>query len=584
MRRLLFSFSLLAFFISLFATGKKNDSLIPDEIQRKADYIFLESQKHYYVDEVGDYFNLLNIAKTLDNKDQYYGKELGYLLVLLADRESEVDSTVFKEGMAMLREAYLKDPDDFYSAVRYAAICQHFGYIDESLDIWENLTDKNPGKPEVAFSYADILFQRGDTADLHKTLEIYKNLERSQGYSLGLSSQKIRSYLTLRDTTNVLHELDSLLSRSPRNVQNQIYSGDVFMVMKMPDSALYHYNRAIEIDSTSGLAYHKLAEYYQTQGDSVKYDTEVFNALSQPDLDINEKVELMRGYVQNLYTDSLQRPRIEKLFELLTEQHPHEAEIRDLYSTYLAVTGDYYKSAEQTALCLDLDPSVITNWNRLISLYFTLQNNADALSTSLEAIHYFPDNAMFKLMASSAYIALEQPDSAISLLEIALKQTPAKELETLSDIETSLGDAFYKMKLPDSAFVHYDNALTYNPRNLLAMNNAAYFLACEGKDLARAENLSYVTIRDYPDNGTYLDTYAWVMFKQKNYEEAKNYIDKTLEIESEPTSELLEHAGDIYFMNLLPVEALEYWNRALELDPGNTLLQKKVKEKRYLIE
>ena len=85
-----------------------------------------------------------------------------------------------------------------------------------------------------------------------------------------------------------------------------------------------------------------------------------------------------------------------------------------------------------------------------------------------------------------------------------------------------------------------------------------------------------------PDNGTYADTYAWILFLQKNYGLAKEYIDKAMLDESCKTSDVLEHAGDIYIMNNDKEQALEYWRQAAEQDSDNKTLQKKIKRKKYI--
>lgn len=570
--------------MGLFAQKKKDNGYVSEERKRKADYIFMESQSQAEIDNFGDYFNLLRYAKSYDPDEIFYDKEIGNYYMFLAEQGSGTDSSILRQGYEMLRKGYEEDPSDLYSAVRYASWSQRLGFTDASLNVWKKLQEEYPNKPEIAYSYADMLFQKGDTSSIMEAIKIYNDLERTQGYGLGITSQKVRAYITLRDTVSAIKELNDNIFRSPKNPDNQIYAGDVYMIIGKPDSAFLHYNKALAIDSTNGTAYQKLAEYYQYRGDSAAYDREVFNALSSSNLEVPEKIDMMRGYVQNLYNDEQQRPRIEKLFEVLTEQHPLEPDIRDLYSIYLAVVGNYPQSAEQTAISVGLNPSELTNWNRLISLYLTLNESDKAIDAGKNAMHYFPDNASLKLLTSSAYLMAEKNDTAISLLAEALKFADPKDPEMLSDIETSLGDAFYKINESDSAFVHYDLALMYNPANILAMNNYAYFLACEDKELDKAETMSFNTLRDNEDNAIYLDTYAWILFKKKKFEEAKTYIDKTLENDEEPSADVLEHAGDIYFMNLLPTEAIEYWKEALELNPDNELLKRKVKEKTYLKE
>ena len=120
-----------------------------------------------------------------------------------------------------------------------------------------------------------------------------------------------------------------------------------------------------------------------------------------------------------------------------------------------------------------------------------------------------------------------------------------------------------------------------NPNNLGALNNCAYYLACEDRDLDKAEAMILKVVSEKPEDGTSLDTYAWVLFKKQDYVKAKEVIDGALENESAPSAELYEHAGDIYFMNKEPDEALEFWRKALALDPDNDLLKRKVKHKTF---
>ena len=88
-------------------------------------------------------------------------------------------------------------------------------------------------------------------------------------------------------------------------------------------------------------------------------------------------------------------------------------------------------------------------------------------------------------------------------------------------------------------------------------------------------------LKERPDEPTWLDTYAWIMFKKKNYVEAKAYIEKALADEEEESAELYHHAGDILFRNSDIDKALEYWEKALKLEPDNNMLKQKVKNKTY---
>ena len=56
--------------------------------------------------------------------------------------------------------------------------------------------------------------------------------------------------------------------------------------------------------------------------------------------------------------------------------------------------------------------------------------------------------------------------------------------------------------------------------------------------------MSLKAITAEPDNGTYLDTYAWILYQEGRYEEAKKYIDMAMEALEKKHRELLEAAED----------------------------------------
>ena len=147
------------------------------------------------------------------------------------------------------------------------------------------------------------------------------------------------------------------------------------------------------------------------------------------------------------------------------------------------------------------------------------------------------------------------------------------------------------------AYAAYDSALVYKPDNIGALNNYAYYLSVERKQLDKAEEMSYRTVKAEPSNGTYLDTYAWILFEKGKYVEARIYIDQALLNGGDKSSVVVEHCGDIYYQNGEPDKALEFWQKALKLseekpedgsEPRTTkelnLLKKKIAKRKYFSE
>lgn len=562
-------------------TGRSRKDTAGNGDADKSDYMYLEALRAKSKGNYDAAFALLLRARELNPADRETGLELSNFKLLLGSDAS--DSANLAEGMAMLREYWDANPSDYHTGVKYGLLSQRMLDRDEAIRVWSKLHDIYPDKVEISFQLAEALSQGGDEADRNRAIAIYDSIEAVEGPSMALSGNKIQLYFNENDTASVIAEADRLRESSPSNVEFLVFSGRVYATFGRGEEALKFLDRACEVDPSSGLAYFSKAEYYNSINDSVGYDREVFNALRQNSLDVETKLSILRGYIQQMYTDSLQQPRIRQLFDTLIVQHPLEHDIHDYYARYLIVTKDYDGAAEQEEQTLGLNPADPEGWEMLTSLY--LQNEKfdkaeDAINRSL---HYYPDNVRQLLILGSIYGQRNENDRAMEELNRALDKADPRDAEILSRIYTAMGDNMYQQNLPDSSYVYYTKAIQYDPTNTLALNNCAYHMACQGKDLDEALRLIETVMRSETDNPTSLDTYAWVLFKRKDYAKAREIIDRTIELtpEEDLSADVLEHAGDIYFMDGDPDRALEYWKDALRLAPDNELLQRKVKHKTY---
>ena len=136
-----------------------------------------------------------------------------------------------------------------------------------------------------------------------------------------------------------------------------------------------------------------------------------------------------------------------------------------------------------------------------------------------------PDMLEFYFYLAIAYNQAERTDDALAICQKALSHVKDdSKKEVVSDFYAIIGDAYHTKNLHAEAYAAYDSALVYNPSNIGALNNYAYYLSVERRDLDKAEEMSYKTVKAEPNNSTYLDTYAWILFVKGNYAEARLYI------------------------------------------------------------
>lgn len=567
--------------------------------RRKAAYIFVDAMADLNDEHYTDYTGKLHRATQLDPADVDIAAEYADLLLQTTD----LDSAATEAAYRALWRRFTADPADWANAAAAADMAGKLGRLDDVAAVWKALQRSLPGRNDPSMNLADtyvLMYLRGDSAAYDSAMTIYSRLEQGLGFDIGLSSHKIRALALRSDTAAVVGELRRITLAAPADPDVAIYAGQVYEQFRRPDSAMALYERVCALDSTDGRALMLRAQLHLSQGDSAAYDAEVFRALESPNLDFSNKMRMLTGYIRALFADSTQYARIDHLFEVMREVNPGEAELHALNAAYLAQTGRPDAAAEQAAYAADLDPENVERWTMLVQVQ--AMRDADVANEAIvdvarRAARRFPTALYFPIVGAGRLIFMKRYDEAAAMLDsfdIATVENP----EAASDYWSTRGDIEYGRGQRDSSAVLYERAITVNPHNYMAMNNYAYHLAVADSALDRAEHFSALAVKNDPENITYLDTYAWVFFRKGEYTLARQYIDAVLRIikdeEAKPddernpsntlSSEVLDHAGDIYFMTGDRAAALDFWKQALDLDPDAELIRRKVHHKTIFFE
>ena len=190
-------------------------------------------------------------------------------------------------------------------------------------------------------------------------------------------------------------------------------------------------------------------------------------------------------------------------------------------------------------------------------------NLDDVIQIARPALQYNPEALEFYYYLGLAYYQKKDTDQALDVFLKGVRQVNEKsDKNVVSDFYSILGDMYHSKDMHAEAYAAYDSSLVYNPDNIGTMNNYAYFLSVERKQLDKAEELSYRTVKAEPENATYLDTYAWILFEKGKYTEARIYIDQALRNGGDSSRVIVEHCGDIYYHLGEKEKALEYWKKA----------------------
>lgn len=566
-------------------------------VRQKARYYYMEAAARM-ADE--QYDNAYELARKAYDADTTYA-EAAMLLGQVRNALQRDSLRPELDPFHLMRKFTDRYPGDYFEGRIYAYHAQRSGRSDEALRMYQRFDSLFPDKTTELLNLAEGYAAAGRNPEALNALRKY---ERAEGKDPKISLRKMLLLLADADTVGALAEADSLVAYNPGKPSFYILKSNLLEHIGATDSAEYYLRLAELIDPDDGEAKMALAQYYRDQGDSVRYDKKVYESLLCESFDIDDKLEILTGYLASLLRGGSSSERGDHLFDVLTDQYPHEARIQELAAEYSAATGRFDTASERMTYAIGMDPDNSDYWERLMSYRVADDDNAGAEDAFKRAeARIEPTDNMLFILASSRLLD-NRPKEAIEtytrlLHSINPELNPSdsitdtrmrnrldyEDLMRLSSLYTTIGDAYYKLTDPDAAFRAYGNALFFNSQNVMAMNNCAYFLAETGRDLDRAEKLAQEAVRVSDEEPTYLDTLAWVYFKKGEYKLALPYQSQAVEKSADnPSAELYEHYGDILFMNGDPAGAVENWTKALELDPDSDILRRKVKHKTYFYE
>jgi tetratricopeptide (TPR) repeat protein len=376
-----------------------------------------------------------------------------------------------------------------------------------------------------------------------------------------------------------LAEIDRLIQKYPLESKHKLIKGDILMSVGQEQKAFELYMSVLETDPESPFVYTSLMEYFNKTGNKEKAMEYTIMALKNGQLDVETKMEILGQHIESLIKSEQKIENMETLFRLLIDYYPLEEAVHGYYAAYL----QYIKRDEDATAVYEsmiaINPSNTQTWFSLMQVYYSRKEYEKVLEIADRAIAVVEDKISFYFFKSVSLQLLERFEETIALINEAMILFENHENKALrSDFYAHLGDVYQKLEQSDSAFLAYEESLKLNPGNIHTLNNYAYFLSVEKKELGKAEKMSAKTIEKEPRNSTYLDTYAWIFYQQGLYTLAKFYIERAIDNlpKDQDSGVILEHYGDILWMSGDKSKAMEMWKKSYDSGHQNEALKKKI--------
>ena len=476
------------------------------------------------------------------------------------------------------------DSVNFWYNSAHADLMMALKRTDDAREIYERLARQYPDKSEPLYALSDLYMRMDSTA---QCLKILNALEEIEGVSSPLTEYKFFILQKAGRAEEGFAEYRKLIERYPYNVQYRIKLGDLQMQNAQIQEAKKTYDEAAAIEPDNAYVWVAQANYYSMTGNQAEADKLVAEALVNANLDVDTKNTVMTEYLKGTYRKfAIYRERlkagqtdvepldtvallhkVDELFSTVTAQHPSSPEFYELQAEWFNTQRKDSIAAECIRFAVDLKPTNPDYWERYLYYSTSWMPKDQMLARCDEALAQHPDMQTAYLIKAWAYVQQEMNDKAIEQYRLAIDHVTPPDANQISTLWGNIGDLYHLDQLDDEAYECYEKSLKYNPNNYTVLNNYAYYLSQAKRDLGRAESMALKVIQKYPDNATYLDTYAWILYLEESYVLADFYQQKAIDsVDPKDTEQctLYDHFGDIKVKNSDIKGAVEQWKKALE--------------------
>ena len=451
----------------------------------------------------------------------------------------------------------------------------------DAIPVFEKMYEQDKSREELLETIYRLYIQE---KDFKKAIDVLDRMETIDGKSERISLAKSALYVQMGDHQSAVEAVKALSEEHPYDMNYRTLYANTLMGNGQPDAAYEVLMSVLSEEPDNAKAQQSLRTYFIQMEDEVAVDSITQRILMNRATDTEDKAYMLRQLIGENERSGGDSTSVLNIFNQMLAQPNPAVEIAMLKAAYMDLKQMPRDSiATALELVLQMAPDYAPARLQLVQFAWEADDDARIISLCQAARQYNPEEMAFYYYQGMAYYRSEDKDHALEAFQNGISViNDDSSPEIVSDFYAVMGDILFQKDRKREAFAAYDSCLQWKPDNISCMNNYAYYLSLNGEHLDKAEKMSFKTIKAEPKNATYLDTYAWILFMQGRYAEARIYIDQALQNDSTIGAVVTEHAGDIYAMAGDIEGAVSLWQQALAQDPGNKLIARKIKRKKYI--
>lgn len=477
-----------------------------------------------------------------------------------------------------LEKAAALAPDNDTYQERLAQIYVGTSNFDKAISTYEKIYEAHKDRDDVLVMLLKLYPMKNDYG---KMLETISRLEEMDGENDQLSLMRMNAYEMKGDAKGAYNTLKALADSHPNDPNFKLMLGNWLMQHKRQQEAFAIYSGVLKSEPDNAMAQSCLYDYYNGTGQDALAKDMMNRLLFGKETPQETRVQFLRNAIQQNEKTGGDSTAVVELFRKVQAVVPRDTTVAQLKAAYYTLKK-FPKDSIDNALTqlIHLQPDNADARVQLIQDKWSSQDWKEIAALSEPGMLYNPDFLPFYFFTGLSRYYLKDDKGALE----ALRKGTAfindqSNTAIVAEIYSIMGEIYSTNGMKKEAYAAYDSCLQYDPNNLGTLNNYAYFLSVDGINLDKAEKMSAKVIASEPKNATYLDTYAWILYKLGKYADAKIYIDQTLKFVSDSTTSntLYEHAADIYAALGNYDTAASFCEKAVKLGGDAKALEKKIR-------
>lgn len=539
---------------------------------REAEFYFTEGEKFFILEDYSK--ALLYFQRTLEISPENATVHYKVAEVLAHSNKQE---DLLKASISIENALKLEKKNKYFYLLA-ANIYNGMTAFDKSAAVYEMMIKEIKGTEEYLYELAAVYQYANKPEDAIKT---YNRAESILGINEVSSIQKLRLYLELGKTKEGIAEGEKLVQAFPDDERFIMGFAQVLSQNNLRPEAIKYLEEFISSNPSAGSVKMLLAGLYRDNNQEQKARPMLLELFDNNTIELGSKLIVLGSYnaeINKNKSKGLSDPEKETfaltLFEKLKKGNLADPSVHILGGDLYLSMGRNRDAQSEYLRAIESGEVNFEVWENLLYLETQLEQFDNVIKHAESALELFPNQSMLHYFNGFAHLRKRHYPDAIASLEQA-KKLSSSNPKLAGELSGMLGDAYNATKAYDKSDKAYEDALAINPNNDAVLNNYSYYLALRKTSLDKAEKMSALLIKNNPDNPTFLDTHAWVLYSRQKYKEARKVMERALST-GNATATHFEHYGDILFQLGDITGAVQQWEKARGLNANSEILNKKI--------